>query len=43
VKHALTDAEIIREAMRILGSKTSLAKAKAAQKNGRLGGRPKKE
>lgn len=32
----------LSEVMRYLGSRTSAAKAKAARKNGRLGGRPRK-
>jgi hypothetical protein len=33
----------IAEVMRYLGSRTSAAKAKAARKNGKLGGRPRKD
>jgi hypothetical protein len=38
-----TEQEILSEAMRILGSRTSPAKKAAAKENGKKGGRPKKE
>jgi hypothetical protein len=38
-----TEQEILSEAMRILGSRTSEKKAAAARENGKKGGRPKKE
>lgn len=34
--------KLLSEVMRYLGSQTSAAKAKAARKNGKLGGRPRK-
>jgi hypothetical protein len=36
------ERETVSEAMSILGSRTSNAKARAARENGRLGGRPKR-
>jgi hypothetical protein len=36
----LTDAEVIRVAMRLLGQRTSKRKAKSSRENGKLGGRP---
>ena len=38
----LTEAEIIRVAMRLLGQKTSKKKARSSRENGKLGGRPQK-
>ena len=39
----LTESEIIRVAMRLLGQKTSRKKARSSRRNGKLGGRkPKK-
>jgi len=38
----LTDAEVIRVAMRLLGQRTSAKKARASRANGKLGGRAKK-
>jgi hypothetical protein len=38
-----SDKEIIRQAMSLLGSKTSAAKKLASQQNGKKGGRPVKE
>lgn len=35
--------KLISEAMRLLGSRTSKAKAAAARANGKKGGRPKKK
>jgi len=34
--------KLLSQVMRYLGSRTSAAKAKAARKNGKLGGRPRK-
>lgn len=42
VLDSMTDEEIVRVAMRLLGSKTSKAKARAARSNGKLGGRNKR-
>jgi len=39
----LTDAEVIRVAMRLLGERTSAKKARASRANGKLGGRPSKK
>jgi len=36
----LTDQEVIRVAMRLLGQRTSKRKAKSSRENGKLGGRP---
>lgn len=41
-KHRLSDAEIISEAAKINGRKKTVAKASAARKNGKKGGRPRK-
>jgi hypothetical protein len=42
--HSITmnEKQMISKVMAILGSKTSDAKTKACQKNGKLGGRPRK-
>ena len=39
----LTDDEVIRVAMRLLGERTSPKKARASRANGKLGGRPRKK
>jgi len=39
----LTEEEVIRVAMRLLGQRTSKRKAKSSRENGKLGGRPKNE
>jgi hypothetical protein len=36
------EAQLISDAMRLLGSRTSAKKAKSSANNGKLGGRPKK-
>jgi len=41
-QQAEEDRAIIRQAMAIIGSRTTKAKARAAKKNGKLGGRPRK-
>jgi len=38
----LTDAEVIRVAMRLLGQRTSKRKAKSSRENGKLDGAPRK-
>lgn len=37
------DRETIRASMSIIGSRSTKKKARAAKKNGKLGGRPRKE
>jgi len=39
---SMTEQEIVRVAMRLLGSKTSKKKAQASRSNGKLGGRNKR-
>jgi len=38
----LTDDEIVRMGMRLLGQRTSKRKAKSSRENGKLGGAPRK-
>ena len=40
---SMTEKEIIKQAMTILGRKKSSKKAEASRTNGKLGGRPKKK
>jgi hypothetical protein len=42
-QQAEEERAIIREAMAILGSRTSKKKARTSSKNGKKGGRPRKE
>jgi len=42
-QQAEDDRELIRAAMAIIGSRSTKKKARAASKNGKRGGRPKKE
>jgi len=39
---SMSDREVIKAAMTIIGRRSTPAKAKAARKNGKLGGRPRK-
>ncbi len=42
-QQAEEDRAIIRQAMAIIGSRSTHKKARASKKNGKLGGRPRKE